>query len=148
VCAALAAWSRSSRIPTRSLRPRPFDALIRETRNQSSAQPSAARARLGIAAARSLQLGQHAGRGCRRSQRHERHPGRCELRDSSSEARQGPGSRDSSVGPLVPQPGEKCYEFKTHQSTTKVDAAPYSIGMGEHYEQFYFKAPWPNGTVA
>jgi hypothetical protein len=55
---------------------------------------------------------------------------------------------DGTTGPLVPEPGETCYEFKNHQSTASVDDAPYDIGgPGEHYEQFYFTAPWPTGTV-
>jgi hypothetical protein len=56
---------------------------------------------------------------------------------------------DGSSGPIVPGPGTTCYEFKTHQSTTSVDDVPYDIGPpGEHYEQFYFKVPWPKDTVA
>jgi hypothetical protein len=58
------------------------------------------------------------------------------------------GSADLSTGPLVAAPGETCYEFKNHQSTTMVDDQPYDVGLGEHYEQFYFKAPWPKGSVA
>jgi hypothetical protein len=60
-----------------------------------------------------------------------------------------PDRADGSRGPLVPAPGETCYEFKTHNSTTSVDAAPYDVGGdGEHYEQFYFKTPWPANSVA
>jgi hypothetical protein len=56
---------------------------------------------------------------------------------------------DGSSGPIVPGPGTTCYEFKTHQSTTSVDDVPYDVGPpGEHYEQFYFKVPWPTGVVA
>jgi hypothetical protein len=59
------------------------------------------------------------------------------------------GNVDGSTGRLVAAPGETCYEFKTHESTTSVDANPYSVGgNGEHYEQFYFKVPWPRDTVA
>jgi hypothetical protein len=59
------------------------------------------------------------------------------------------GNVDGSYGPLVAGPGEHCYEFKTHQSTTSVDKAPYEIGAnGEHYEQFYFSVPWPKDSVA
>jgi hypothetical protein len=59
------------------------------------------------------------------------------------------GSVDGSRGKLVAAPGETCYEFKTHQSTTSVDDVKYDVGPdGEHYEQFYFKVPWPKGTVA
>jgi len=60
-----------------------------------------------------------------------------------------PTRMDGGNGALVPAPGETCYEFKTHQSTTSVDAAPFDIGGdGEFYEQFYFKTPWPANTVA
>jgi hypothetical protein len=52
------------------------------------------------------------------------------------------------IAPLVAEPGETCYEFKVHTSTTSVDNVPYDVGQGEHYEQFYYKAPWPDGTVA
>jgi hypothetical protein len=58
------------------------------------------------------------------------------------------GNKDGSTGPLVAGPNETCYEFKVHQSTTMVDATPYSIVAGEHYEQFYYKVPWPKDTVA
>jgi Copper type II ascorbate-dependent monooxygenase, C-terminal domain len=58
-------------------------------------------------------------------------------------------SRDGSTGALTPEPGETCYDFKTHQSTTMVDNTPYDVGPdGEHYEQFYFKVPWPKDQVA
>jgi hypothetical protein len=58
------------------------------------------------------------------------------------------GNKDGSTGPLVAGPGETCYEFKVHQSTTSVDAEPYNVVGGEHYEQFYYKVPWPKDTVA
>jgi hypothetical protein len=58
-------------------------------------------------------------------------------------------NKDGGSGPIVPGPGVTCYEFKTHQSTTMVDDVPYDVGPpGEHYEQFYFKVPWPKDTVA
>jgi hypothetical protein len=58
-------------------------------------------------------------------------------------------SVDGSTGALIPEAGETCYEFKNHQSNTSVDDVPYDVGgPGEHYEQFYFRAPWPTGTVA
>jgi hypothetical protein len=60
----------------------------------------------------------------------------------------GGGTADGSTGAVTAGPGETCYEFKTHQSTTAVDATAYSVSTGEHYEQFYFKAPWPTGTIA
>lgn len=55
---------------------------------------------------------------------------------------------DGTYGALTQEPGETCYDFKTHNSTTSVDATPYAVSLGEHYEQFYFKAPWTTGTVA
>jgi len=58
------------------------------------------------------------------------------------------GNQDGSTGPLVEGPGEKCYEFKVHESTTMVDDVPYDVGDGEHYEQFYYKVPWPQDSVA
>jgi Copper type II ascorbate-dependent monooxygenase, C-terminal domain len=58
------------------------------------------------------------------------------------------GNKDRSFGRLQPAPGETCYEFKVHQSTEMVDDQPYAIAPGEHYEQFYYKVPWPEGSVA
>jgi hypothetical protein len=58
------------------------------------------------------------------------------------------GNKDGSTVPLVAGPGETCYEFKVHQSTTMVDANKYEIASGEHYEQFYYKVPWPKDTIA
>jgi hypothetical protein len=56
---------------------------------------------------------------------------------------------DGSRGPLTAGPGETCYDFQTHGSTTSVDASAYDVGGdGEHYEQVYFKVPWPKDTVA
>jgi Copper type II ascorbate-dependent monooxygenase, C-terminal domain len=68
----------------------------------------------------------------------------------ASEAVCAPGGTNVDGGhePLVPGPGETCYEFKVHQSTTSVDATKYDIVSGEHYEQFYYKTPWPKDTVA
>ena len=59
-----------------------------------------------------------------------------------------PGTKDGSIGRLQPGPGETCYEFKVHQSTTAVDEEPFAIPVGEQYEQFYYKVPWPADTVA
>jgi len=58
------------------------------------------------------------------------------------------GGDGQEFGALTPMPGETCYDFPVHQSTTSVDATPYTVVGGEHYEQFYFKAPWPKGSVA
>jgi hypothetical protein len=55
---------------------------------------------------------------------------------------------DGSRGPLVPGPGETCYDFKVHQSNTMVDDVKYDVGDGEHYEQFYYKVPWGADVVA
>jgi Copper type II ascorbate-dependent monooxygenase, C-terminal domain len=57
-------------------------------------------------------------------------------------------TRDGSSGRLEPLQDETCYEFRTHASTERVDDAPYQVEAGESYEQFYFRAPWPNGSVA
>jgi hypothetical protein len=57
------------------------------------------------------------------------------------------GNKDGSFGPLVPGPGETCYEFKVHGSYTEVDDAKYDIAVGEHYEQFYYDVPWEAGSV-
>jgi hypothetical protein len=51
-------------------------------------------------------------------------------------------------GRITPGPNETCYEFKVHASQTEVDDAKFSIRGGELYEQFYYKVPWPAGTVA
>jgi hypothetical protein len=59
------------------------------------------------------------------------------------------GNKDGGSGALVAGPGETCYDFKTHNSTTSVDNTPYNVGGdGEHYEQFYFDVPWPKDSVA
>lgn len=49
---------------------------------------------------------------------------------------------------LTPLPGETCYEFQVHNGQTLSDKTPYVVPAGEHYEQFYYAAPWPTGTVA
>jgi hypothetical protein len=54
----------------------------------------------------------------------------------------------NTFGRLVPRAGETCYELKNHQSTTTVDATPFAVGDGDHYEQFYFRAPWAKGALA
>ena len=68
--------------------------------------------------------------------------------DTSSGKPTQEGSKDGSMGVLIPGPGETCYEFKVHQSTTSVDDQKYDVGDGEHYEQFYYKVPWPADQVA
>jgi hypothetical protein len=61
----------------------------------------------------------------------------------------GPGEGDGTKGPLTPKAGETCYEFNVHDSMTDAnDKTPYDVGNGEHYEQFYFRAPWPDGSIA
>jgi hypothetical protein len=49
---------------------------------------------------------------------------------------------------LVAKPGETCYDLPTHGGQTPGDKTVYSVVPGEHYEQFYFKTPWPAGVVA
>jgi hypothetical protein len=57
-------------------------------------------------------------------------------------------TQEGTKGTLVALPGETCYELRNHASTSSVDDKPISIPVGEQYEQFYFKAPWPDGSVA
>jgi hypothetical protein len=52
-----------------------------------------------------------------------------------------------SMGPIVPKPGETCYDFKVHGGQT-LDDTKFMIRPGELYEQFYYKVPWPAGQVA
>jgi len=70
----------------------------------------------------------------------------CDL--TTAQPGNGPGSKDGTIGRLEAGPGETCYEFKVHQSTTEVDDEPFGIPMGEQYEQFYYNVPWPADTVA
>lgn len=59
-----------------------------------------------------------------------------------------PTRMDGDRGALIPLPGETCYDFKVHGSITSVDNTKYDIVVGEHYEQFYYKTPWPANSVA
>jgi len=73
----------------------------------------------------------------------------CSTGTVTSTTSMAPGEGDGSYGELTPQPGETCYEFAVHASTLDVnDKTPYDVGHGEHYEQFYYRAPWPDGTIA
>jgi hypothetical protein len=49
---------------------------------------------------------------------------------------------------ITPLPGETCYELRTHGGQTADDRTPLTVGPGEQNEQFYFKVPWPAGTLA
>lgn len=49
---------------------------------------------------------------------------------------------------LTPREGETCYDFQSHNGMTAGDKTPYEVPTGEHYEQFYFKVPWPDNSVA
>lgn len=49
---------------------------------------------------------------------------------------------------LIPLEGETCYEFPNHQLEVDGDTTPYVVRTGEYYQQFFFKAPWPEGVVA
>jgi hypothetical protein len=71
----------------------------------------------------------------------------CDTTPAETTAR-GPGSKDGTHGRIEPGPGETCYEFKVHQSTTSVDDVPFAIADGEQYEQFYYNVPWPAESVA
>jgi len=53
-----------------------------------------------------------------------------------------------SYGRLVPKSGETCYEFKTHGSQGYIDDSPFTVAVGDFTEQFYYRAPWPTGSVA
>ena len=48
---------------------------------------------------------------------------------------------------LTPNPGETCYELRTHGGQTEADTTPYAVRPDEHYEQFYFRVPWKAGEV-
>lgn len=61
---------------------------------------------------------------------------------------QGMGALDGSKGRLTAGPGEICYEFKVHGGMTADDITKFDIKEGEFYEQFYYKIPWPAGSVA
>jgi hypothetical protein len=54
---------------------------------------------------------------------------------------------DYKIG-LIARPGETCYDLPNHAGQAPGDKTPYSVIPGEHYEQFYFKVPWPAGVVA
>jgi mono/diheme cytochrome c family protein len=61
---------------------------------------------------------------------------------------EGARALDGSRGKLSAGPGETCYEFKVHGGTTPDDTTKFKVSDGEFYEQFYYKVPWPAGTVA
>jgi cytochrome c553 len=60
----------------------------------------------------------------------------------------GGGTEDGTYGAVTAAPGETCYDMPTHNANTAGDTTPYVVTTGEHYEQFYFKAPWPKGSIA
>jgi hypothetical protein len=49
---------------------------------------------------------------------------------------------------LVARPGETCYEFPVHGQSSPTDKSKFSIPVGQTYNQFYYKIPWPAGTLA
>ena len=53
-----------------------------------------------------------------------------------------------SYGRLEPKPGETCYELRVHGSQGLVDDSPFAVAVGDFTEQFYYRAPWPTGSVA
>jgi hypothetical protein len=61
---------------------------------------------------------------------------------------EGARALDGSRGKLTPAPGETCYEFKVHGGQTSEDTTKFDVSDGEFYEQFYYKVPWPAGSVA
>jgi hypothetical protein len=50
--------------------------------------------------------------------------------------------------PLVAEPGETCYEFQVHGTSSATDKTKFTVQPGESYNQFYFDVPWPAGTLA
>jgi hypothetical protein len=66
----------------------------------------------------------------------------------TAEEWEGARALDGSRGRLIPGPGETCYEFPVHGAQTVGDTTKFDVRTGELYEQFYYKVPWPAGTVA
>ncbi len=54
----------------------------------------------------------------------------------------------SQFQPLVAQPGETCYEFPVHGISSPTDTTKFNVPNGQTYNQFYYKVPWPPGTLA
>jgi len=56
----------------------------------------------------------------------------------------GPGARD----PLVPRPGETCYEFTMHGASGADDTSPVNVTSGEAFHEFVYDRPWNTTSVA
>ena len=67
--------------------------------------------------------------------------------DKTCDATANPPGEGLTFDPLVPLPGETCYDFPVHAGQTLADKTEYPVKVGEHYVQFYFAAPWPTGTL-
>lgn len=50
--------------------------------------------------------------------------------------------------PLVPRPGETCYEFRVHGQSSPTDTSKFDVAPGQSYSQWYYDIPWPAGTLA
>ena len=55
---------------------------------------------------------------------------------------------DPATDPSATHPDETCYDFPVHGQPIAGDTSTYSISSGEHYQVFYFKAPWAAGSLA
>ena len=70
--------------------------------------------------------------------------GKCEISQSDGARTLSQTPHDESYfrNGLIPNPGETCWELKTHGGQTAQDTTKYDVHAGEYYEQFYFKVPW------
>lgn len=51
--------------------------------------------------------------------------------------------------PLVSEsPDETCYDFAVHGRSGVGDTSPFPVGLNESYSEFYYKVPWPQGSLA
>jgi hypothetical protein len=50
--------------------------------------------------------------------------------------------------PLVAMDGEQCWDFQTHGRSGADDKSKFNVPLDESYSQFYFKVPWPAGSLA
>lgn len=53
-----------------------------------------------------------------------------------------PTTKPSASGTRVNELGQTCYSFRNHGVPEPGDTTPYTVGPGEQYVSFYFKAPW------
>jgi len=71
----------------------------------------------------------------------------CDIGSATGTDTVAPTQRAGAHG-LTPRPGETCYDLQSHNGMTIDDKTPYEVVSGEHYEQFYFKVPWRDSSVA